>query len=148
MVETDSLLSKHTKLDLKYDRYQKSLAKGEDGLPAKCWDRKTGKIDPIIFEPWRQFDISLLLEENWAVLEAKLASKLHVYMGDMDTFYLDGAARLLGERLKKLGSDAVVELFPEKDHMSLLSDDLQKRIRREMTEAFHKQHLDAGGSNK
>ncbi len=122
--------------------------KAEDGLPAKCWDRKTGKIDPKIVEHWRQFDISLLLEENWAVLEPKLAGKLHVYMGDMDTFYLDGAARLLGERLKKLGSDAVVELFPDKDHMSLLSDDLQKRIRREMTEAFHKHHPQAAGSNK
>ena len=38
--------------------------------------------------------------------------KLHVYMGDEDTFYLEGATRLLKESLAKLGSDAVVEMFP------------------------------------
>jgi hypothetical protein len=113
---------------------------GEDGLPAKCWDRETGQVNPQVVDYWKQYDISLQLEKNWSELGPKLGGKLHVYMGDLDTFYLDGATRLLGERLKKLGSDAVVEMFPGKDHSSLLSRDLYKRISSEMTAKFREHH--------
>ena len=65
---------------------------------------------------WEPYDIRLKLERNWATLGPKLAGKLHVYMGDVDTFYLDGAARLLQKSLRDLGSDAVVEMFPDRDH--------------------------------
>ena len=34
--------------------------------------------------------------------------------GDLDTFYLEGAVRLLKESLTKLGSDAVVVRWPER----------------------------------
>ncbi|HSQ57941.1 MAG TPA: hypothetical protein VLM40_19615, partial [Gemmata sp.] len=58
--------------------------------------------------------------------------KIHVYMGDEDTFYLDGATRLLKESLAVLNSDAVVELFPKRDHGSLMDDAMRKRIKAEM----------------
>ena len=61
-------------------------------------------------------------------------------MGDVDTFYLEEATRLLGERVKSMGIDAVVEMFPGKDHMNLVDRNLRGRIMREMTEAFHKNH--------
>ena len=114
--------------------------RGDDGLPVKCWDRETGKVDPEIAEYWKRFDISLTLEKNWMELSPKLAGKLHIYMGDLDTFYLDGATKLLGQRLKKLGSDAVVEIFPGKDHMSLMTSELRRRINREMTDQFRRYH--------
>lgn len=110
--------------------------RGEDGLPVKCWDRKTGKVNPEVVNYWKQYDISLKLEKNWAELSPKLAGKIHVYMGDLDTFYLEGATKLLGERLKKLGSDAVVEIFPGKDHGSLMTKELRQRILREMSAKF------------
>ncbi len=36
----------------------------------------------------------------------------------MDTFYLEGATRLLGESLDRLGSDAVCEIIPGMAHSS------------------------------
>ena len=55
-------------------------------------------------------------------------------MGDEDTFYLEGATKLLKESLDKLPGDAVVEIHEGKDHGSLMTGELRSRIRREMTE--------------
>jgi S-formylglutathione hydrolase FrmB len=111
-------------------------ARGPDGRPRRLWDRKTGAVDPAVAKSWEKYDIGLLLQRNWKTLEPKLAGKLHVYTGDADTFYLEGATALLKESLRKLGSDAVVELFPGKDHSTLLSKELRQRIAREMAAQF------------
>lgn len=111
--------------------------RGKDGKPMKLWDRKTGAIDPDVAEAWEPYDISLKLKREWATLGSKLAGKVHVYMGDEDTFYLDGAARLLKKRLAKLGSDAVVEMFPGKTH-ALVDAKLRERMNREMAAAAGK----------
>jgi hypothetical protein len=112
--------------------------KGPDGRPRKLWERESGAVDPKVAQSWRSYDIRLILEQNWPKLAPKLAGKLHVYMGAADTFYLEGATRLLGEALKKLGSDAVVEIFPDRDHGDLLTAALRERIAREMAETFKK----------
>ena len=70
------------------------------------------------------------------MLGPKLVGKLHVFMGTEDTFYLDGATARLKESLARLGSDAVVELHPGKDHSTLLSPELVARIEREMAESW------------
>ena len=79
-----------------------------------------------------------MLERNWKTLGPKLAGKLHVYMGEEDTFYLEGATRLLKESLEKLRSDAVVELFPKKTHGNLVDAALRKRMNEEMAAAARK----------
>jgi pimeloyl-ACP methyl ester carboxylesterase len=112
--------------------------RGPGGQPRKLWDRQSGAVDPKVAEAWRRYDIRLTLEQNWPQLGPKLTGKLHVYMGAEDTFYLEGATRLLGESLKKLGSDAVVEIVPGRDHGSLLDMAMRERIAREMAAAFQK----------
>jgi hypothetical protein len=52
--------------------------------------------------------------------------------GAMDDFYLEGAVKLLKESLARLGSDAVVEIIPKRDHSTLLDANLAERIDREM----------------
>lgn len=113
-----------------------------DGKPALLWDRKTGRIDPEVARAWRKYDIRLVLERNWKMLAPKLAGKLHVHMGEKDTFYLEGATILLKQSLEELGSDAVVEIHPGKDHGSLMTRELRERIRREMVETFLKHRPD------
>ena len=120
---------------------------GDDGNPKRCWDRKSGRPNPEVVEYWKRYDISLLLQQNWERLKPKLAGKIHVYMGSLDTFYLEQSTVLLGERLKELGSDAVVEIFDGKDHMNLLNRSLNARIRREMSQAYLK-HFTESGSRK
>ena len=113
---------------------------GEDGLPRKLWDRETGRVDPEVARAWEAYDIRLKLERNWPELQPKLAGKLHVVMGDLDTFYLDGAVALLKETLAQLGSDAEVEMVPGADHGSVLTADRVRTIRRQMSQAFWKHH--------
>lgn len=111
--------------------------KGEDGKPVELWDRKTGAIRTDVAKAWEKYDIRLVLERNWKALGPKLKGKVHVYMGDEDTFYLEGATRLLRESLATLGSDAVVELFPGKNH-GLVDAKLRERMNKEMAEAVGK----------
>lgn len=112
--------------------------RGSDGKPRKLWDRKTGLVDHETARAWERYDIRLLLERNWPTLKPKLSGKLHVYMGGQDTFYLDGATQLLKKSLEKLGSDAKVEIFPDKDHGTLMDKPLKDRIAREMAEQFRR----------
>jgi hypothetical protein len=109
----------------------------QKGRPRKLWDRSSGAIDPDVAKAWEAYDIRLVLERNWPVKGPKLKRKLHVIMGDMDTFYLDGAVKLLKESLAQLGSDAVVELIAGRDHSNLLDAPLANRINREMHAAVN-----------
>ncbi len=115
-------------------------ARGPDGRPLPLWDRKTGAVDPAVAKSWERYDIRLVLERNYPTLGPKLAGKLHVYMGAEDTFYLDGATALLKDSLRKLGSDAVVEIFPGKDHGTLRDRALRERMAKEMAEQFRRRH--------
>src|SRR5207237_5970194 len=112
--------------------------RGADGKPLPLWDRKTGAIDTKVAETWKRYDIRVILEKNWATRGPKLTGKLRVYMGDKDNFYLEGATILLKQSLAKLGSDAVVEIFPGRDHMNIITAQLRTRMNNEMAEQFRK----------
>jgi pimeloyl-ACP methyl ester carboxylesterase len=114
--------------------------RGEDGKPQLVWDREDGKVFTDVTKTWEKYDIRLILESNWEQLKPKLQGKLHVFMGDQDTFYLEGATVLLKKSQAKLGSDARVEIIPGRDHFNLLPPELQDRIRGEMVAAFLKYH--------
>jgi len=74
---------------------------GEDGYPARIWDKVTGEIDPEVAEHWRQnYDLVHILRRDWATLGPKLEGKLHVYVGDMDNYYLNNAVYLAEDFLE------------------------------------------------
>ncbi len=110
--------------------------RGPDGKPIRAWDRKTGAVNTDVAKTWEPYDIRLKLERKWPTLGPKLRGKLHVHMGDLDTFYLEGATRLLAESLKKLESGAVVEMHPGQDHGSILNPQLLGRLRAEMVAKY------------
>jgi S-formylglutathione hydrolase FrmB len=118
--------------------------RGPDGKPLMLWDRKTGAIDPAVAKSWEKYNIRLILEKNWEALAPNLAGKIHVYMGDVDTFYLDGATRLLKASLARVKADAVVEMFPGKSH-ALVDTKLRERMHQEMAAAFRKSREGAAG---
>ncbi|MFK8042748.1 hypothetical protein [Congregibacter sp.] len=73
----------------------------EDGYPADLWDPQTGEIDPEIAAYWKEnFDLSYILQRDWATLGPKLEGKLHIYTGDMDNYYLNNAVYLVEEFLE------------------------------------------------
>jgi len=110
--------------------------RGTDGLPARLWNRTSGMIDPKVAAAWKQYDILERLESNWDELGPRLAGKIHIFMGTLDSFYLDGATRLMKDSLSQLGSDAEIELLEGRDHMNLFDGGLDQRIEQEMATKY------------
>ncbi|MGH9159390.1 MAG: hypothetical protein ACRD2X_05320 [Vicinamibacteraceae bacterium] len=75
---------------------------GDDGYPRRLWDKRTGEIDHEVAAHWREhYDLSHILQRAWEKgLGEKLRGKLHVYVGDMDNYYLNNAVYLLEAFLK------------------------------------------------
>jgi len=68
---------------------------GADGYPQPIWDKLTGEIDRKVAEYWREnFDLVHILERDWKTLGPKLKGKIHIYVGDMDNYYLNNAVYL------------------------------------------------------
>jgi Putative esterase len=74
---------------------------GADGYPTRLWDKTTGQIDKSVAETWRTYDLRHVLETNWSTLGPKIGHKLHVYVGDMDSYYLNNGVEKLKEFLVK-----------------------------------------------
>jgi hypothetical protein len=74
---------------------------GQDGYPRLLYDKWTGVIDRDVASHWREnYDLRHILERDWETLGPKLVGKLHIYMGEMDTFFLEEATRLLEDFLE------------------------------------------------
>jgi enterochelin esterase-like enzyme len=90
--------------------------RGADGKPLEIFDRATGAVFTDRINHWEKYDIRRKIEAEWSARGPKLAGKIRVYAGEIDTFYLEGAARRLKESLGKLGSDAEVTIVPQMAH--------------------------------
>ena len=75
---------------------------GEDGTPQRVFDVETGKVNHSVAETWREYDLSHQMLTRWDELKGDLAGKIHIYAGEVDTFYLEGAV----ERFQKLADEA------------------------------------------
>jgi hypothetical protein len=75
---------------------------GPDGYPRRIWDKRTGVIDPAVAAHWKEnYDLSYILKRDWnRGLGGKLHGKIHLYVGDMDNYYLNNAVYLVEEFLK------------------------------------------------
>ncbi len=84
---------------------------GPDGFTAELWDLRTGHINHDVAEYFRTHDYDLrdYLERNWATLGPKLRGKIHVFVGDYDTFYLNLAVYRLEDFLKRATPPADAE---------------------------------------
>lgn len=69
---------------------------GDDGYPKRIFDKRTGQIDHEVAKYWKEhYDLSAIMQRDWKTLGPKLAGKLHLFVGEADTFYLDRAVHLL-----------------------------------------------------
>jgi hypothetical protein len=76
---------------------------GWDGYAQPIWDRVTGEIDPEVADYWREnWDLTHYLSQNWGTVGADLAGKIHVTVGDMDSYYLNNAVELMEQALSEL----------------------------------------------
>jgi len=74
-----------------------------DGYPKPIWNKRTGAIDSSVAAYWKEnYDLSYIMKRDWAKIGSKLKGKVHIYCGDMDTYYLNTAVCLTEEMLKAL----------------------------------------------
>jgi hypothetical protein len=95
---------------------------GADGYPRPLWDPRTGVIDKEVASYMRDqgYDLTHNIKTHWPSLGPDLAGKIHVYVGDMDNYYLNLAVYLLEDALKAMDHPAADATFeygrPMKGH--------------------------------
>jgi hypothetical protein len=74
---------------------------GDDGFFKPAVDSRTGAIDHGVIQYWKDnYDLLYYLQRNWSTVGPKLVDKIHVYVGNMDSFFLDRATRELEAWMK------------------------------------------------
>ncbi len=111
---------------------------GPDGQPQQIWNRQTGRINPQVAKEWQKYDLRLIIKQNWPRLQPLLAGRVHIITGEKDTFYLDGAVRLLDQSLKQLGSDAEVVLLSGRGHIDYLTPEFYAGVRAQMSDLYRR----------
>jgi hypothetical protein len=76
---------------------------GADGYPVRVFDKKTGDINPSVVAHWKEnFDLTHIIQRDWPKIGEKLKGKIHLYVGDMDNYYLNNAVYNAEDMLKQL----------------------------------------------
>jgi hypothetical protein len=74
---------------------------GSDGYPATIFDKVMGDINPEVAAYWREhYDLSHILQRDWATLGPKLRGKIHIYVGSADTYFLNDAVYYIEDFLR------------------------------------------------
>ena len=93
---------------------------GADGYPAQIIDPKTGAIDKTVLAYWHDhYDLTAIMKRDWPTLGPKLEGKLHIAVGDGDTYFLNNAVHLLQTQLdatRNPHSDAIFQYGPGMPH--------------------------------
>ena len=76
---------------------------GKDGYPERIFDKYTGEINKKVAAYWKDnYDLVHIIQRDWPKIGSKLAGKIHIYVGDMDNYYLNNAVYTAEEMIKKL----------------------------------------------
>jgi hypothetical protein len=69
---------------------------GSNGYFQPVFDPATGAIDHGVAAYWKEHtDLNAYLQRHWSEIGPKLAGKIRIWIGDMDTYYLNDAVHLL-----------------------------------------------------
>jgi hypothetical protein len=95
--QRETVIGAHSRSGDQWDIWQAVFGPvGEDGYPKPIWDRMTGEIDKSVAQYWKDhYDLSAILQRDWKTLGPKLQGKIHIYVGDMDNYYLNNAVYLI-----------------------------------------------------
>jgi hypothetical protein len=93
---------------------------GPDGYPAEVINPLTGAIDKKVVAYWHDhYDLNAILVRDWATLGPKLEGKIHLAVGDGDTYFLNNAVHLLQHSMDATSnphSDATFQYGPGEPH--------------------------------
>ncbi len=85
---------------------------GPDGYPAQIWNPLTGVIHHQVAQYWHDhYDLTAWLNSHWTTLAPQLNGKLHLYVGDMDSYYLNDAVYRLQAMVESHHDPAITASF-------------------------------------
>lgn len=123
MSQDEAALGSHGRSDQQLDIFFAAFGPiGADGYPVGLWNLKTGAInkDAVAYARDHGYDITAYLKQNWPTQGPKLVGKIHVYVGDMDSYYLNLGVYGLEDFLKTTQNPHYEGTFvygrPEKPH--------------------------------
>ncbi|HKJ30959.1 MAG TPA: alpha/beta hydrolase-fold protein [Balneolales bacterium] len=75
---------------------------GRNGYPKPLWNKRTGVINHSVAEYYKHnnYDLRYYLKKNWQEIGPDLVGKIHLFVGDMDNYYLNLAVYRLQDFLK------------------------------------------------
>lgn len=88
----ESVLGSHERSGQQFNAWDAAWGPtASDGYPRPLWSKTTGTIDRGVAAYWRDhnFDLRYYLAKNWTTVGPKLQGKIHMYVGDMDNYYLN-----------------------------------------------------------
>ena len=75
----------------------------KDGYPKRIYDKYTGAIDSSVAAYWKEhYDLTNIIKREWPKIGNSLKGKIHIYVGDMDSYYLNNAVYSAEDMIKKL----------------------------------------------
>ena len=94
---------------------------GADGYPQPIWNKRTGEIDRAVASYWREnYDLVHIMQRDWEKgLGEKLRGKIHLYVGELDNYYLERAVYLAQEFLESTrnpGFEGVIDYGRRAEH--------------------------------
>jgi hypothetical protein len=93
---------------------------GADGYPKDVIEPLTGVIDKSTVAYWHDhYDLTAIMRRDWPTLGPRLEGKLHLAVGDGDTYFLNNAVHLLQSVLdntRNPHSDATFQYGPGMPH--------------------------------
>lgn len=107
MSQLEAVLGSKARSGQQFDAWDAAYGPiGADGYPKRLWDRRTGTIDKSVAAWWRDkgYDLTANLVRNWSKDGPSLAGKMHVYVGDMDNYYLNLAVYRMEEAAATLAN--------------------------------------------
>jgi hypothetical protein len=112
-VQRELVLGTHGRSADQWDAWQAVFGPvGPDGYPAPIWDPMTGVIDRQVAAYWKShFDLDAWLNAHWRTLAPKLDGKLHVYVGEMDSYYLNNAVYLMQAMINRHDDPKITASF-------------------------------------
>ncbi|HYL99442.1 MAG TPA: alpha/beta hydrolase-fold protein [Blastocatellia bacterium] len=106
---------------------------GDDGYFKPLIDPGTGEIDRQVADYWRaHMDLTNYLRTHWTEMGPKLTGKIHIWVGDMDTYYLNDGVHVLDDFLSKTSNPPCgcgITYGPRKPHCWVGPENLSERIK-------------------
>ena len=97
-------LGTHSRSGDQYDVWEAVFSPmGEDGYPKRIFDKHSGTIDKTVAAYWKEnYDLAHIIKRDWPKIGEQLKGKIHLYVGDMDNYYLNNAVYTAEDMLKQL----------------------------------------------